>query len=125
MRRAFLLLVVTIVLVGVACGSEDSSDTLAAEASIEALFDGTTCSITTSDPGYEPADKEGVELFAAAPDASLAFIVTNTSGMDVTGLVNRFDPALSVEEAAAADDAYMEAVGFEDGTMVPKPDYMR
>ena len=123
MRRAFLPLVVAIVLVGVACSSDDSGDTLASTATVEALFDGSTCIITASDPGYVAADEEGVDLLAAAPDASLAFILTNTSGMDITGLVNRYDPALSVEGVLAAEDAF-DGPYDEDGTLYDKPDFI-
>ena len=108
----------------VACSSDDAGDSMASEATIEALFDGNTCTITASDPGYEPADEEIVDLLAAASDARLTFLVTNTSGMDITGLVNRYDPALSVEEAVAAHEAFAEAFDTQDGAMYPKPDFI-
>lgn len=119
MRRALFPLLAAMVLMCSACSSDGSEDAPASDASIEALFDGNVCSITASDPGYVPAEVESVDLLVAAPGASLTFVVTNTSGTNLTGLVNRFDPALSAAQVLTE----LEALGAEDGTMYPEPEF--
>ena len=115
--QAVVVLVCLGVALTAACSADESGDVLASEASVGAVFDGNTCSIAEADPGYVPADEEGMDLLAAAPDASLTFVVTNTSGEELRGLVNRYDPSISPTEALAL----YEALGDVDGTMFDKP----
>ena len=122
--RAVVVLVCLGVALTAACSADESGDVLASEASVGAVFDGNTCSIAEADPGYVPAAEGGMDLLAAAPDASLTFVVTNTSGEELRGLVNRYDPSLSPTEALALHEAFREMHGDVEGTMFDKPDFI-
>lgn len=98
----------------------DESDAPDVDVIVAVEFDGVACMITESDPSYVAADDEGLDLLTASPGATFTFLVTNTSGVDLTGLANRFDPSLSPSEAMALIDD----LAVDDGAMYDEPDFI-
>ena len=104
MRRALLPLLAVVLTLG-GC----ASDELATEVFVAADFDATACRIIESNPAYAITETGDIDLLTAAPDAAMTFVVTNRSNVDITGLVNRYDPTLTPQEALSMERALEES----------------